>query len=336
MQTITNLASHLLQQHQHSNEHLTQIINQLVLASKVISRDINRAGLTSILGSNQVTNIQGEEQQKLDDYANRLFIELLHQSPYVRAVGTEESEELVVFDDQLHREHGRFIVYVDPIDGSSNIDVNVSIGTNFVIFEKPTSTNSDTKTTSHTSLEPADYLQPGKNAVAAGYVVYGASTMLVYSTGHGVHGFTLDQALGEYLLSHPTITTPASVEIYSLNESYSPDWDVTFAAYINQLKTKPKPPTARYIGSLVADFHRNLLKGGIYLYPADKQKPEGKLRLMYEAIPFAYLAEQAGGYGSNGTQSILEIIPTQIHQRTPLFIGHRPTIIELEKLLSLG
>lgn len=324
-QPLVNLANHLLQQHTSAGEHLSQVINQLVLASKVISRDINRAGLSSVLGSNHTINVQGEEQQKLDEYANTLFIELLRQSPYVAAVGTEESEQLVVFDDQLHQKHGRFIVYVDPIDGSSNIDVNVSIGTNFVIFEKSSATN---------SIQPSNYLQPGKNAVAAGYVVYGASTMLVYSTGQGVHGFTLDQSLGEYLLSHPNITIPNKLEIYSINESYSPGWGKPFASYIQQLKNQPKPPTARYIGSLVADFHRNLLKGGIYLYPADKDKPEGKLRLMYEAIPFAYLATQAGGYGSNGRQNILDLIPTDIHQRTPLFVGNKTAIENLEKALS--
>lgn len=325
MKPLINVANHLLQQHDQSTEHLSQVLNQLILASKVLSREINKAGLTSYLGSNQVVNVQGEEQQKLDEYANTIFIELLRQSPYVTAVGTEESEELVIFDDQLHQQQGRFIVYVDPVDGSSNIDVNVSIGTNFVVFEKPVG---------KWPLEPNDYLQPGNKAVAAGYMVYGASTMLVYSTGQGVHGFTLDLSLGEYLLSHPNITIPDQLEIYSINDSYSPSWSSSFANYIEELKSLPHPPTARYIGSLVADFHRNLLKGGIYLYPADKKKPEGKLRLMYEGIPFAFLAEQAGGYASNGQQNILDIIPTNIHQRTPLFVGNFNQIKEIEQLIT--
>lgn len=328
MHSITNLTSHWLQQEgdqssDSSNHQLISVINQLVLASKIISREINRAGLTGILGSTGSVNVQQEEQQKLDDYANQLFIELLRQCPFVAAVATEESEDIVIFDDPIHQSQGKYILYVDPIDGSSNIDVNVSVGTNFAVFAKPND---------KWPLIPSDYLQPGSQTVAAGYMVYGASTMLVYSIGQGVHGFTLDQSLGEYLLSHTHISIPDKLEVYSINESYSPVWDKPFAQYIEQLKSQPNPPTARYIGSLVADFHRNLLKGGIYLYPADQQKPEGKLRLMYEAIPFAYLAEQAGGYGSNGQHSILDITPTSIHQRTPLFVGNKKEVIKLEQL----
>jgi fructose-1,6-bisphosphatase I len=323
---IVNLTSHVQQYDTNDEAHgLSNVLNQLVLASKIISREINRAGLTEVLGSTGSINVQQEEQQKLDAYANDIFIDLLRQSPFVAAVATEESEELVIFDDEFHREQSRYILYIDPVDGSSNIDVNVSVGTNFVIFRKSPGV---------WPLTSTDYLQPGKNALAAGYVVYGASTMLVYSTGQGVHGFTLDPTLGEYLLSHPTITIPDKLSMYSVNESYSLSWSPTFTKYIEQLKARTNPPTSRYIGSLVADFHRNILKGGIYLYPADTKQPEGKLRLMYEAIPFAFLAEQAGGYGSNGKESILEITPQHIHQRTPLFVGNTSEIKAIEKLLT--
>jgi fructose-1,6-bisphosphatase I len=326
MPQLTNLTCHLLQQEIDDDTHaLVDVINQLTLASKIISREINKAGLTSFMGSTGVTNVQDEEQQKLDEYADEVFIKILRQSPYTAAVGTEEQEEMIFFDDEYHRERGRYIVYMDPIDGSSNIDVNVSVGTNFAIFKKEVG---------KWPVTESDYLQPGKNAVAAGYIVYGASTMLVYSTGNGVHGLTLDPSIGEYILSHPNMTYPENNTIYSVNESYSPDWNPALKNYIEELKTEDKPPTARYIGSLVADFHRNLLKGGVYLYPADSKKPEGKLRLMYEGIPFAYLAKQAGGYASDGTQDVLEIVPTSIHQRLPLFVGNVSEVRKIEEKLK--
>jgi fructose-1,6-bisphosphatase I len=322
MHNITTITAHLLdQEHDQATHELISVINQLVLASKIVSKDINRAGLTAILGSTGSVNIQDEEQQKLDAYADDLFIEILRQSPYVAAVATEEKPDLIPFDDDFHK-NGQYIVYMDPIDGSSNIDVNVSIGTNFAIFRRKSSSGPLTKN---------DYLQPGKNVIAAGYVVYGASTMLVYSIGNGVHGFTLEPSIGEFLLSHPDITIPNKLSYYSINEAYEPKWDAHTQQFVAQLKQDHDAPSARYIGSLVADFHRNLLKGGIYLYPADKKQPQGKLRLLYEAIPFSYLAAQAGGYGSDGKQSILEINPQKIHQRTPLIVGNTKQVINFEK-----
>lgn len=318
--SLINLTHHLLELEEFSLEshQLANVINQLVLASKILSRDINKAGLTTILGANGTTNATADEQKKLDVIANDIFVDLMKQSPYVCAVGTEEAEQLIVFNDEQHRA-ASYIVYVDPVDGSSNIDVNVSIGTNFVIFKRLSAAPQP--------LTEADYLQPGKNAVAAGYVVYGSSTMFVYSTGKGVDGFTLDQSLGEYVLSHPQMQFPDEPTIYSLNESYSEGWTTEFKAIVAYYKATKL--TARYIGSLVADFHRNLLKGGIYLYPADAKNPQGKLRLMYEGIPFAYLAEQAGGGASDGKQNILAIVPTQIHQRTPLFVGNQQLVEKL-------
>lgn len=319
MPFLQNVTCKLLQTESDDDSHgLIDVINQLILAAKIISRDINKAGLTDVLGSTGTTNVQQEEQQKLDAKADEIFIELMRQSPYVSAVGTEEQDQMIIFDDAFHADRGRYIVFMDPVDGSSNIDVNVSIGTNFCIFRRQSDQGQP--------LTEQDYLQPGKNAVAAGYVVYGASTMLVYSTGKGVDGFTLDPSIGEFILSHPQMVFPDAASIYSINDSYSPGWPESLHSFIESLKTQDKPLTARYIGSLVADFHRNLLKGGIFLYPADKKKPEGKLRLMYEGIPFAFLAEQAGGYATNGTQNILEIVPTSVHQRTPLFVGNKKLV----------
>lgn len=319
MSKIVNLTSHLLQQQKHSDHahRVIDIINRIVLGSKMLSRDINRAGLLNILGSAGSVNVQEEDQQKLDVQADTIFIELLRQSPYVTALGSEENEELLIFDDAYHN-RAEYIVYLDPIDGSSNIDVNVSVGTNFILFKRLTPAN--------TTLKKKDYLQKGDQAICAGYIVYGASTMLVYSLGFGVDGFTLDASLGEFILSHPRMSYPKESTIYSVNEGNFLHWDTKTQDYVNQLKSDPKM-TARYIGSLVADFHRNLLKGGIFLYPPDTKKPQGKLRMLYEAIPFAFIAEQAGGAATNGKERILDLLPTEIHQRTPLFIGTKKEVI---------
>ncbi len=331
MTPITNLTAHLLKAHvfnQRSRE-LAEILNQIMIAAKIVSHKTNRAGLTNILGTAGKTNIQDEEVQKLDEYAHDVFVKLLKQSPYVKAVGSEEEPDLIVFDES-HHDQAEYIVHMDPLDGSSNIDVNVSVGTIFLIYRKQTPGQ---------NLEKSDYLQPGKNAVCAGYVLYGSSTMLVYSTGEGVHGFTLDPNIGEFLLSHENMTLPERSKIYSVNESYEPNWQPEFVDHVKQMKTEQdisgQPKTARYIGSLVADFHRNLLKGGIFLYPADKKHPHGKLRLLYEGIPFAFLARAAGGYASDGQQDVLEIMPTKLHQRIPLFVGNKPDVEAVEKLFTL-
>jgi len=330
MSPITNLTDHLLKTHvfnQRSRE-LAEILNQIMISAKLVSHKTNRAGLTDILGAAGKINIQDEEVQKLDEYAHDIFVRLLKQSPYVKAVGSEEEPDLIVFNEP-HQEQAEYIIHMDPLDGSSNIDVNVSVGTIFLIYRKQSPNQ---------TLQASDYLQPGKNAVCAGYVLYGSSTMLVYSTGEGVHGFTLDPNIGEFLLSHENMTLPKKSKIYSVNESYEPKWEQKFIDHLKQMKTDQdisgQPKTARYIGSLVADFHRNLLKGGIFLYPSDKKHPRGKLRLLYEGIPFAFLIKAAGGYASDGKQDVLEITPTKLHQRIPLFIGNEPDVRLVENLLS--
>lgn len=311
MNTITNLTHHLLEQHNHSSasRDLAEILNQLALAGKIISRDINKAGLVDILGSTGKINPQNEEMQKLDEYANTLFIEILRQIPHIRAVGSEELPEIISFDE--HKATGQYIVLFDPLDGSSNIDVNVSVGTIFSIFKKKSK---------GFDLEKSDYLQPGKNLVAAGYLLYGSSTMLVYSASKGVHGFTLDPSIGEFLLSHPHIKVPQEATYYTINESYSPTWEQKTHDLVTSLKKQKL--NARYVAAMVADCHRNLLKGGLFIFPATSKYPQGKIRLMYEAIPFTYIYTQAGGYGSNGEQDILQIQPQTLHQRTPVFIGN--------------
>jgi fructose-1,6-bisphosphatase I len=314
---ITNLTSHLLSSHGHTADarDLAAIINQIVFASKIISREINKAGLAEdILGSTGKTNIQDEEVQKLDEFANDLMIKLLSDMPRVRALGSEELDQMI--DLEQHKSTGKYIVLMDPLDGSSNIDVNVSVGTIFVIFKKQSKGSAFTK---------ADYLQTGEQAVAAGYILYGSSTMLVYSTGYGVHGFTLDSSIGEFLLSHPHIKIPQTGQTYSVNEAHLPLWDDFYQDYLAEVKTDSdisgQAKMARYIGTLVADAHRNLLTGGVYLYPGNKKNPNGKLRLMFEAIPFAFLHHHAGGAATDGARDIMKIKPSELHQRVPLFVG---------------
>jgi fructose-1,6-bisphosphatase I len=328
MSEIKNLTSHLLNQHTFSRKSrdLAGIINQIVLASKMISREINKAGLVDILGETGTTNIQNEKVQKLDIYANKIFKHVLSNTHHVKALGSEEDEKIHIYNRSHHKD-AQYIVHIDPLDGSSNIDVNVSVGTNFVIFRKK----------SKGKITKADYLQSGENTICAGYILYGSSTMLVYSAGKGVHGFTLDPSIGEFILSHPEMKFPKQSSIYSINESYEPKWEQKIKDYIASVKTKKdlsgSAKTSRYIGSLVADFHRNLLKGGIFLYPADKKNPNGKLRLLYEGIPFAYLAREAGGYATTGKKDVLKVKPTGLHQRIPFFVGTKKEAKYLEKIL---
>lgn len=324
---LTNLTSQLLQQHAHSQQarDLAAILNQIVFGGKLISRDINKAGLVDILGATGRTNIQAEAVQKLDEHANTILVSLLSELPQVRAIGSEEVDELITLDQ--HSATGQYLVLLDPLDGSSNIDVNVAVGTIFTILTLPRGLK---------RVRPQDYLVSPPPILAAGYILYGSSTMLVYSSGQGVHGFTLDPSIGEFLLSHPHLKLSPTGSIYSINESYAPNWTPEFRAYIESLKTSQnaggKPKSARYIGTLVADFHRNLLKGGIFLYPADSKHPEGKLRLLYEAWPFAYLAEQAGGAATNGQSRILELKPNNLHQRTALVVGPKKDVKEVRGL----
>jgi fructose-1,6-bisphosphatase I len=308
---------------------LSKLLSSIRLASKVINREVNKAGLVSeILGSAGVENVQGETQQKLDVYADNQMIYALRARGEVCAIASEEHEDFVVFDDDLARK-GKYIVLFDPLDGSSNIDVNVSIGTIFSIFRRLDENKP-------VGLE--DFLQPGTKQVAAGYIIYGSSTMLVYTTGHGVNGFTLDPSIGTFCLSHPDIKIPENGKIYSVNEGNFNLFDEGMKAYVRYCQEEDKatsrPYSGRYIGSLVADFHRNLLKGGIYIYPATRKDANGKLRLMYECNPLAMIAEQAGGKASDGRNRILDIQPEKLHQRVPFFVGSRNMVEMAEKMIT--
>lgn len=314
MAEIKTLAEFIVErQHEftYATGELTQLLTSFRLAGKMVNREVNKAGLAEdILGAQGSENIQGEAQQKLDVYANDLFIRLLRSQGEVCGVASEENDEVVHFDNG-----GKYVVTMDPLDGSSNIDVNVSIGTIFSIYRR-------VSTGQKATLE--DFLQPGTAQVAAGYIIYGSSTMLVYTTGHGVNGFTLDPSIGTFCLSHPHMTTPEEGTIYSVNEGNYFDFSDGLRNYIDDCKKKNF--SARYIGSLVADFHRNLLKGGLYMYPATVKSPKGKLRLLYEANPLAFIVEQAGGMATDGTNRIMEMKPTELHQRCPLFIGSKAMV----------
>jgi fructose-1,6-bisphosphatase I len=302
----------------------TGLLTSLIVAAKIISREVNKAGLLTILGETGDVNVHGERVQKLDEFAQQMVCRTLGHGGHVCVMASEESEGIIPIPEGSKR--GKYVVMFDPLDGSSNIDVNASIGTIFSIHRKISVGQEDG------TLE--DCLQKGTAQVAAGYFIYGSSTMMVYTTGHGVHGYTLDPSLGEFLLSHENISIPARGKIYSINEGNVSQWDSGTRRYIETLKENKKeaghPYSLRYIGSLVSDFHRNLLKGGIFLYPG----PKGKLRLLYEASPLAMVVEQAGGAASTGNQRILEIAPTSLHQKVPLIIGSREDVREYEKFYS--
>ena len=311
-----------------STGELSKILSSIRLAAKLVSHEINKAGLAKhILGASGEENIQGEKQQKLDVYANELFIDSLMARGVVCGIGSEENDDFIAFDDK-NSKAGKYVVLMDPLDGSSNIDVNVSIGTIFSVFERKTAIGSP--------VDLNDFLQPGVNQVAAGYVIYGSSTMLVYTTGNGVNGFTFDPSIGVFFLSHPNMKSPEDGKIYSINEGNINLCDKAIVNYISYCKEngESRPYSGRYIGSLVADFHRNLIKGGIYLYPSNVNSPKGKLRLLYECSPLAFLIEQAGGKATNGDQRIMEITPTELHQREPLFIGSSNMINELTAFIE--
>jgi fructose-1,6-bisphosphatase I len=296
----------------------TRLFNELVLSAKIITRAVSKAGLVDILGFTGDVNIQGEEVKKLDDYANRILIHRLARSGVLCAMASEENADIIEVPDSLPR--GEYIIIFDPLDGSSNIDVNVSIGTIFSIFKRQSDPQGP--------LMSSDVLQKGSEQVAAGYILYGSSTMLVFSSGDGVHGFTLDPSVGEFLLSHPNIRIPEQGKIYSVNEGYERYWDRGTKKALDYFKSPKnalhKPYSGRYIGSLVADIHLNLLYGGIFMYPADlrdPKKPSGKLRLTCECNPMAFIVEQAGGMATDGLDRILDIEPDHLHQRVPFFCG---------------
>lgn len=307
---------------------LSRLLKDISIASKIVHREINKAGLVDILGETGEHNIQGESVKKLDLYANEQFIAAFKSGGECAAVASEENEDIIILDGPKSK-NGKYLVSMDPLDGSSNIDVNVSVGTIFSVFQR-TDTNK--------KLTKNDFFIAGKNQVAAGYIIYGSSTMLVYTTGHGVNGFTLDPSIGEFCLSHPNMKSPENGQIYSVNEANlntMPEGVKEYVKYCQKIDNNGKRThTARFIGSLVADFHRNLLKGGIYIYPQTTDSPEGRLRLLYECAPLAWIAEEAGAKASDGKNRILDIIPTGLHQRTPYFIGSKKMVEKAEKFMK--
>ena len=307
---------------------LSRLLSSIRLASKIVNREVNKAGIADIIGRAGNTNVQGEEQQKLDVLANEIFITALSNREVVCGIASEENDDFIEIKSGENGYLSKYVVLIDPLDGSSNIDVNVSVGTIFSIYRRVTEPGTPVK------LE--DFLQKGENQVAAGYIVYGSSTMIVYTTGHGVNGFTLDPSLGTYYLSHPNIKFPRTGKIYSINEGNYIKFPQGVKNYIKycQEEENDRPYTSRYIGSLVSDFHRNMIKGGIYIYPSTSQSPKGKLRLLYECNPIAFIAEQAGGKASDGFNRFLEIEPKELHQRVPFFCGSIEMVEKAEEFMK--
>ncbi len=329
---IMTIERHILEEQRQYPEAtgvLTQLLYDIALAGKVIASRTTRAGLAEILGKTEEINIQGEEVQKLDRFADLIMYRLNDHTGRLAILASEENEHPLIIPDKYPC--GKYVLLYDPLDGSSNIDYNLPIGTIFSVFHRKSEKGPGTL---------ADCLQAGKDLVAAGYILYGSSTMLVYSTGQGVHGFTLDPSVGEFLLSHPNIHIPDRYSYFSVNMGRMVHWNEAVRRYTDYLQGvdgQIEALSLRYVGSLVADFHRTLLAGGVFYYPADtldKKKPVGKLRLTYEAAPLSFLAQQAGGCGSDGVQNILDIQPTQLHQRTPLFIGHRDLVAKAEQYIK--
>ncbi|PZR37077.1 MAG: class 1 fructose-bisphosphatase [Azospira oryzae] len=317
--TLDRFIKNNQEQFQFSTGELSQLLRDIALASKVVNREVSKAGLIDIMGSMGSQNMAGDQQQKLDVLANIRFTRALTKGGEACALISEESETYVDLNND-----GKYVIAIDPLDGSSNIDVNVSIGTIFSIYRR--------KSPAGQPIQSFDILQKGAAQVAAGYILYGSSTMLVYTTGHGVNGFTYEPSLGEYFLSHPNMTIPVNGTIYSVNEGLTNSFSEGVNKYIHYCKNKKY--TARYIGSLVADFHRNMLKGGIYLYPATSKDKNGKLRLMYECNALAFIAEQAGGRASDGKGRIMDVSPMDLHQRSPLFIGSVQMVEQAELLIQ--
>lgn len=314
--SIVTVQQHILQEQRRfpgASGEFSWLLSGITLATKMIQAKVRRAGLSDILGEAGEVNVQGETQQKLDVYANDALIHSLSQRESIGVLASEENEEAVVLNHLSP--HAKYAVVFDPLDGSSNIDVNVSVGTTFSILHRPADVVAENP--------EAWLLQPGTQQIAAGYVLYGSSTMLVYSAGNGVHGFTLDPSIGAYILSHPHMRMPKQGKYYSVNEAHFESFAPEYRHYLTRLRTGAlnRRYASRYIGSLVSDFHRTLLKGGVFLYPPTQDHPHGKLRLLYEANPIAFLAEQAGGMAVDGTRRILDVVPEMIHQRTPLIVG---------------
>lgn len=328
--TLDEFTLQQLRQFPTATGELSRLLRDMALAAKRVNVEVNKAGLVDILGDAGSINVQGEDVKKLDIFANNQFMGVLQHGISCAGIGSEEMDDFVVFDDEISN-NSKYVVLFDPLDGSGNIDVNVSIGTIFGVYKRVSPLGKP--------CTKEDFLQPGKNQVAAGYVVYGSSTMFVYATRRGVNGFTLDPSIGEFTMSHPNITCPPTGKFYSVNHGNFFQYNEGVRKYIDgcQRKTKENggPYTQRYIGSMVADVHRNLIKGGIFMYPGTIEKPGGKLRLLYEANPFAFILEVAGGVASDGIGRILDIVPTSLHQRTPLFIGSKLMMEELAEVAGV-
>jgi fructose-1,6-bisphosphatase I len=311
----------------YSSGELTSLLNAIRLAAKVVNHKVNKAGLIDVFGGSGDVNVQGEEQQKLDVFANETFIKALKNRDIVCGIVSEEDIDYISIQGTDKKNNSKYVVLMDPLDGSSNIDVNVSVGTIFSIYRRITPEG--------TAVEKRDFLQPGKKQVAAGYIIYGTSTMLVFTTGRGVNGFTLNPAIGSFYLSHPDMKFPNTGKIYSVNEgnySHFPQAVKDYIKYCQKIE-EDRPYALRYIGSLVSDFHRNMIKGGIYMYPSSTINKEGKLRLLYECNPIAFLAEQAGGQATDGYKRTLDAIPTSIHERAPFFCGNTEMMDSLHKFV---
>lgn len=313
---------------EYSTGELSKLLHAIRRAAKVVNHKVNKAGLSDILGAAGDTNVQGEQQQKLDVYANEIFIDTLVNREILCGLASEENDDYITIRGQHKDNKNKYVLLIDPLDGSSNIDVNVSVGTIFSIYRRISEVG--------TPVEERDFLQPGNKQVAAGYVVYGTSTMLVYTTGHGVNGFTLNPSIGTYYLSHPNMKFPERGNIYSVNEGNYVHFPQGVKDYIKycQEEKEGRPYTSRYIGSLVSDIHRNILKGGIYIYPQSSKYKSGKLRLLYECNPMAFIAEQAGGKASDGETRILDIHPEELHQRVPFFCGNKYMVEKAEEFIT--
>ncbi|MCX7991064.1 MAG: class 1 fructose-bisphosphatase [Proteobacteria bacterium] len=322
--TLTKFILEMQRSYPEAKGEFTSLLNDIATAAKIVTREVRKAGLVDILGGTGKENVHGEKVQKLDVFANETFIKHLEHTGYLAAFASEEMDDFCPVPEYYPR--GKYIMVMDPLDGSSNIDVNISIGTIFCIFKRVSKGD-------HPDVN--DFLQCGRNIVAAGYVIYGSSTMLVYSTGQGVHGFTLDPSVGEFLLSHEGIKVPEKGKNYSINEGNYAIWDDWTKRYIEKTKEK-REKSLRYVGTLVADAHRTLLKGGVFLYPGDKKNPKGKLRLLYECFPMAYLFEQAGGIATDGKMRILDKTPSELHERSPLIIGSKTDVEEVLNFIKEG
>jgi fructose-1,6-bisphosphatase I len=327
--TLDEFTIQQLRDFPHATGELSSLLRDMGLAAKRVNVEVNKAGLVDILGDAGTINVQGEEVKKLDLYANNQFMGVLRHGISCAGIASEELDDFVIFDDEVSKK-SKYVVLFDPLDGSANIDVNVSIGTIFSVYRRVSPLG--------TVATAADFLQPGNQQVAAGYMIYGSSTMMVYATRRGVNGFTLDPSIGEWTLSHPDIKCPETGRIYSVNHGNFFKYSEGVKKYITACQKKDKtnggPYTQRYIGSMVADVHRNLIKGGIFTYPGTIDKPKGKLRLLYECNPFGFIVEVAGGKATDGKQRILDVIPTELHQRSPFFVGSKLMMEELEKCLE--